>query len=129
MPRPFTGHRTPLGQTLRQVRQQLGLTQEELAQRTGLKRSWLSLVESGEIPNPSASRLAKLAGALGLSPEAMGQLTGYRAAPDPLSDPRFELMFHQIKELTLEEQQEVREFVAYIMHRRRLRGGSGGDDT
>ena len=45
----------------------MGLSQQELADQAGVGRGWLSTLETGAVANPAATRLAQLAGALGVS--------------------------------------------------------------
>lgn len=53
------------GRKLRTIRTEKGISQEELAQRSGLHRTYVSSVERGE-RNISLVNIAKLAGALGI---------------------------------------------------------------
>ena len=54
-----------LGTKLRKRRLKLGLTLDELASRTGISKPYLSLIETGRVPNPpSDGKLAKLERAL-----------------------------------------------------------------
>lgn len=55
------------GRKLRTVRVEKGISQEELAQRSGLHRTYVSSVERGE-RNISLVNIAKLASALGVKP-------------------------------------------------------------
>jgi non-specific serine/threonine protein kinase len=57
-----------IGELLRRYRDASGLTQEELAERTGLSSMAISLLERGERRRPQAYTVQKLAEALGLSP-------------------------------------------------------------
>jgi repressor LexA len=58
-----------LGGKLRRNRRQLGLTLDELAGRTGISKPYLSLIETGRVPNPpSDEKLRRLEMALGFSP-------------------------------------------------------------
>jgi transcriptional regulator with XRE-family HTH domain len=54
-----------LGERLRRLRRQRGLTLESLAEASGISKSMISLAERGE-SSPSAGVLDKLAGALGI---------------------------------------------------------------
>src|SRR5690242_2034293 len=55
-----------LGAKLRKQRRRLGLTLDELAGRTGISKPYLSLIETGRVPNPpSDEKLRKLEMALG----------------------------------------------------------------
>ena len=56
----------PLGVKLRRQRRRLGLTLDELAGRTGISKPYLSLIETGRVPNPpSDEKLKRLEQALG----------------------------------------------------------------
>lgn len=55
------------GQTIRQTRESLGWSQERLAEKADLNRSYLGEIERGNA-TPSLITVAKLAGALELSP-------------------------------------------------------------
>jgi repressor LexA len=56
----------PLGTRIRTNRRQLGLTLDELAGRTGISKPYLSLIETGRVPNPpSDEKLRRLEQALG----------------------------------------------------------------
>ena len=59
-----------LGRNVRARRKQLGLSQEELAFRAGMKRSYLSDLERGA-RNPTVRALGRLAEALGAAPEEL----------------------------------------------------------
>lgn len=61
-------YRRVLGDRLRHLRAERGLTQEQLADRAGLAREYLSKVESGH-RNPSLDIIARLAQALEVSLE------------------------------------------------------------
>lgn len=53
------------GQRVRKFRKQKGLTQEKLAERTGIDYSYLNLIENGK-RNPSLKVMAKLSRILGV---------------------------------------------------------------
>jgi len=59
-----------LGKRIRQLRLQTGLSQEKLADKAGMDRTYYAGIERGE-RNPSVKNLAKIATALGV---AMGAL-------------------------------------------------------
>ncbi len=57
-----------LGVKLRRQRRRLGLTLDELAGRTGISKPYLSLIETGRVPNPpSDEKLRRLEQTLGFS--------------------------------------------------------------
>src|SRR5436853_607354 len=56
----------PLGAQIRKQRRRLGLTLDDLAGRTGISKPYLSLIETGRVPNPpSDEKLRKLEAVLG----------------------------------------------------------------
>jgi transcriptional regulator with XRE-family HTH domain len=59
-----------LGQAVAERRQELGLTQEELALRADLHQRWISNVENGR-RNPSYASLRRLAAGLQLRPSEL----------------------------------------------------------
>jgi transcriptional regulator with XRE-family HTH domain len=63
------------GSRVRELRERLGLTQEELAKRAGLERSHISQMESGRRANVEAWVLARLAAALNTSMDYLLGLT------------------------------------------------------
>src|SRR5690242_20182231 len=56
-----------LGETLRRRREQLGLTQRQLAQRSGVSVRSIRNLEHGQATRPRPALLGRIAGALGLS--------------------------------------------------------------
>src|SRR5437868_7341627 len=59
----------PLGPKLRRQRRRLELTLDELAGRTGISKPYLSLIETGRVPNPpSDEKLRRLEQTLGFTP-------------------------------------------------------------
>ena len=56
---------TTLGHAIREAREQRGLTQRELARRSGTDVSWLSRLESGS-SNPAWGTVRRLAAAMGM---------------------------------------------------------------
>ena len=58
-----------LGPKIRRQRRRLGLTLDELAGRTAISKPYLSLIETGRVPNPpSDEKLRRLEQTLGFTP-------------------------------------------------------------
>lgn len=57
-------------EVLREARQEKGLSQEELADRAGLHRTYISQVERG-LKSPSLRSLEQIANALGVTPSIL----------------------------------------------------------
>src|SRR5271169_2875311 len=74
---------SPLGTALKRRRLDLGLSQEELANRAGLHRTYITDVERGS-RNPSLDTIQKLAGALQVAlSELFLQIESAGADPPP----------------------------------------------
>lgn len=68
--------RTPVGDAIYLLRKQAGMSQRELAQRSGVERSYISMIESGQRDSPSRTILTSLAEALGLTVRELYQRAG-----------------------------------------------------
>jgi len=55
-----------IGSKIREVRVAKKLTQEEVERRTGIKREYLSKIETGGLPNVTIKTLKKITDALGI---------------------------------------------------------------
>ena len=87
-----------LGQAIRSVRQQAGMSQKELAEAVGIDQSYMSMIESGQRSNPGTRIIARLAQALQVSIDDLAARAGYlpqREEPDPLADQAIRL-FRQL---------------------------------
>jgi transcriptional regulator with XRE-family HTH domain len=87
-----------LGQAIRTVRQQAGLSQKELAGAAGIDQSYLSMIESDQRRNPGTRIMARLAQALQVSIDDLAARAGYlppRDEADPLADQALRL-FRQL---------------------------------
>jgi transcriptional regulator with XRE-family HTH domain len=74
-----------VGVRLRKARKDAGLTQADLAARSGVEQVTISKYEIGAVAEPSASRIAALAPPLGVSIEWLATGRGLRASvPAPV---------------------------------------------
>lgn len=77
-----------LGAKVRELRGYFGLTQEELAFRSGVPQTTISAIESGRVTRTGHDNIAKLAGALGASTRVLYEAAGLiDPAPEPASSP------------------------------------------
>ena len=60
---------SPLGNKIRSLRKQHGLSLERLAELTGSSKSYLWELENRENPKPSAEKISKIAKVLEVTPE------------------------------------------------------------
>jgi transcriptional regulator with XRE-family HTH domain len=58
-----------IGKNIKKLRNKLGLSQEEFAQKSGVKYTTLTKIESSVIKKPSVIVMAQIAKALGVSIE------------------------------------------------------------
>jgi transcriptional regulator with XRE-family HTH domain len=66
-----------LGDKIRQLREEFGLTQGQLAAGSSVSQGYLSQLENGEVKNPSAAVLLRLAQAMGVDADDLFEAAGY----------------------------------------------------
>ncbi len=66
-----------LGDKIRELREGIGLTQGHLAGSAGVSQGYLSQLENGDVRNPSAAVLLRLAQVMHVDPEDLFEAAGY----------------------------------------------------
>ena len=66
-----------LGDRIRELRDELGLTQGQLASGSSVSQGYLSQLENGEVKNPSAAVLLRVAQAMRIDPDELFEAAGY----------------------------------------------------
>ncbi len=66
-----------LGDRIRQLREESGLTQGQLASASAVSQGYLSQLENGEVKNPSAAVLLRLADAIRIDADELFEAAGY----------------------------------------------------
>lgn len=66
-----------LGDKIRQVREGCGLTQGQLASGSSVSQGYLSQLENGEVKNPSAAVLLRVAQAMHVDADELFEAAGY----------------------------------------------------
>lgn len=66
-----------LGKKIRQLREELGMSQAQLSAQGGLSQGYLSQLENDEVQNPSAAVIFRLAQALNVDPRVLMDAAGY----------------------------------------------------
>jgi transcriptional regulator with XRE-family HTH domain len=79
------GKHEALARRIRDLRQVLGWTQQDLSDQSGLSRSYISRLEMGDIALPSSDRLRALATALGTTTDDLLQAAGFIDVPGDTS--------------------------------------------
>jgi transcriptional regulator with XRE-family HTH domain len=67
-----------LGDKIRQLREDTGLTQGQLATGSSVSQGYLSQLENGEVKNPSAAVLLRVADAIKIDPDELFEAAGYQ---------------------------------------------------
>lgn len=119
-----SGHTARLGQgfgpALRDHRRTAGLSQRELAARTGLDFSYISKVENGRLPPPAADTIVAICQVLDTPPEDLLALT--RKLPSAVqqtvsSSPAAQQFLREAQQMALTDQ----EWATLLRALRRLR--------
>ena len=58
-----------IGENIKKARNKLGLTQDDLVRKSGVKHTTLTKIESNDVVKPSVQMVAKIAKALGVPME------------------------------------------------------------
>ena len=109
-----------VGDIIKKARTEKGLTQEELAEKVGVKKSAVAKWENGRVSEIKRSNLKNLADALGLNPT---QLLG-DIERDPVGvadeladiylDPELRSMISDYKKLNQDKQAQVRAYIQFL---------------
>ncbi len=98
-----------LGQKIKHLRKNKGLTQFDLEKKTGIKREYLSKIENNELNNPTFSTLLKICDGIGIP------ITELLSGDDELpvrKEPLIKIFSGKESEEELAEKIEGKEFVA-----------------
>ena len=68
MPEVSKDFKAAIGAKLRAVREKLGMSQEEVAERAGVDRTYISILERG-LKSPTLDTMERICAALGTLPE------------------------------------------------------------
>ena len=79
-----------LGPKIRGLREQVGMSQAQLAAQAELSQGYLSQIENDEVQNPSAAVLFRLAQALHVDPRCLLEAAGYHDALGAAADEEYE---------------------------------------
>jgi len=72
-----------LGKKIRALRDDMGMSQAQLASQGGLSQGYLSQLENDEVQNPSAAVIFRLAQSLHVDPRVLMHAAGYEEAGGP----------------------------------------------
>jgi XRE family aerobic/anaerobic benzoate catabolism transcriptional regulator len=66
-----------LGDKIREFREVIGVTQGQLAEHASVSQGYLSQLENGDVKNPSAAVLLRVAQAMDVEPDDLFEAAGY----------------------------------------------------
>lgn len=66
-----------LGKRIREIREEIGFTQGQLAGHAEVSQGYLSQLEHGDVRNPSAAVILRLAQAMHVDPDDLFEAAGY----------------------------------------------------
>jgi transcriptional regulator with XRE-family HTH domain len=99
-------------------REKQGLTQSELARKSGLTRQTINDYESRRRPNPDSKVLVKLSVGLGYPADHLQRIVGI-LPPDTTTSDEVKQIIEEIKGLTTEEQQELLSYIKWSNNQRK----------
>lgn len=82
---------TTLGKKIRELRDELGMSQAQLSTQGSLSQGYLSQMENDEVQNPSAAVIFRLAQALNVDPRVLMQAAGYEHIGGASGGPEYEV--------------------------------------
>lgn len=80
-----------LGKKIRQLREELAMSQAQLSAQGQLSQGYLSQLENDEVQNPSAAVIFRLAQALHVDPRVLMQAAGYNHLVNGSSEEEYEV--------------------------------------
>lgn len=98
-----------IGQMLKRLRKERGLTQGQLAEFAGVSRSWVSLVEKGIRKKPEPDYLRHVARVLRVPVDTLLSVAGYEVNPLPIRDERSTLEIMRELEARIKQQEQERQ--------------------
>lgn len=112
-----------VGMIIKEARLAKGMTQEELAEKVGVKKSAVAKWENGRVSEIRRSNLKMLADALGLPPTKL--LGDIEADPvgvaqelaDIYLNPELREMISEFQKLSSEKQAQVKEYIRFLSGR------------
>ena len=105
-----------LGNILKQLRIEKGLTQEELGRMVGVKKAAIHKYESGIVQNMKRATIGKLANIFNVSPS---YLLGYTDERHLIPTKEENELISLINQLNEEELKELSNYIDYIISKRK----------
>lgn len=106
----------PLSEKIRVKREEKGMTQAELAKKSGLTQATISRIESGEVKQLKSDAIRALAQALGVTTDFLVGDLKHMTFDDTLrADDSAQFIFRGYEKLSEEKRKQLREFVEFLV--------------
>ncbi len=111
-----------LGKKIRELREELGMSQAQLSAQGGLSQGYLSQLENDEVQNPSAAVIFRLAQALHIDPRVLMQAAGYTHVANGSEEQEYEVtvdpeLLRFLARFPREQQQHLLRLLEGLDHR------------
>lgn len=114
-----TGIFVTIGEKIRAVRKERGLTQDELAERIGMNGRHLSRIETGKLIAPKRT-LLRIVEALEVSIEEFSEGEPARVSPNSLPDPELYEQFQAVSKMEEEDRKAVKRILAAMIVKQQM---------
>jgi transcriptional regulator with XRE-family HTH domain len=114
------------GGVLRQAREVRELSAVDAARAAGISAAYLSKLENDAVKKPSPHVLLQLSEALAVPYAELMRLSGYRVPGEHVQDVVASVGAALFADLTLDEREELLEYLAWYRARQRSRRGANG---
>jgi transcriptional regulator with XRE-family HTH domain len=114
---------SPLGQNIRLLRKQKGLTQVELAKNLDCSQAVITAYESGK-KKPAVDTLSRLADVLGVTTD---QIIGKKNVPqqkNPVKSPKLWKKFSQVEQLPITDKRTIFKMIDGLISQKKHRTGT-----
>jgi len=111
--------RNKMATRLKDAREYLGLSQQEVADKTTLSRSAISLIESGQ----RGLEVGELKALASLFQRPVGYFTGEEKAPALPSD--IEMLSRKVEKLSSDDRETLLKYTEFLLQQAKARKGNG----
>jgi transcriptional regulator with XRE-family HTH domain len=117
------GEKMALGEKVRVKREEMKLTQAELAKKSGITQATISRIESGEVTQLRSDKLKGLAQTLGVTVDFLVGKKERMEFNDALAaDENAKIIFRGYEKLPDERRKQLRDFVNWLIEQEKKRG-------
>jgi len=106
-----------LDEKVRVKREELGMTQSELAKKSGLTQATISRIESGEVRQLKSEAIKALAKALGVTTDFLiGDMPKMKFDETLKADDTAQVIFRGYEKLSKEKRDQLKDYVNFLLN-------------